>query len=124
MRAAFDWNQLERFPECIKSDHRSRTGALALMGTPTRVLPIHLRAQDVLYHHGGRHREAFEKALKDQDQDQSELDRLSTGLQKRLESALRRSVQKDAGGGRAYNPPRIDEQAMRLALKDDPPWVP
>lgn len=83
---------------------------------------IHLSrgAQDVLYHHGNQHKTAFESALVSQDQ--AELDRLSTGLHRRLQFALLRSVQKDPNG-RAYNPARIDEQAMKQALKNDP-WVP
>jgi hypothetical protein len=83
---------------------------------------VHLspEAQGVLYAHGSRHKVKFERLLKDQKK--KNLEELAQGLSERLEEALKRSKQTD-DQGRPYNPPRIDGEALKEVLKENP-WLP
>jgi hypothetical protein len=80
---------------------------------------VHLSqdALQYLYKYGDSHRVTFEGTLSNQNQGQ--LDKLSTALHARLKVALHNSKKKDARG-RNYNPPRIDKDALEKALKSKP----
>lgn len=80
---------------------------------------VHLSqgAVQYLYEYGNAHRSAFEQALKPEQQ--KKLDNLSEALQVRLKVALKNSAVKDPNGNR-YNPPRIDREALKLALDKNP----